>query len=233
MDSSFLFGSAPINHANISIRKTHKILNKEERIVAVLVGRPSDLMWKDAIEEAAAAMQEVMHEGILEGHIGDKYLSHHCGEFVTLPSGVSFGGGQTVSISESNFIRPYHMRLTAASGKKPGNLIHPKEWQWLIQKLKKCLGIICIVGFQSSMYLINPTFWIRSDHSWIQVHWLLLHQNYTAILPIFLRPCLGNMTGSSTTSIIASSLRQALTAGLPPFRWTTQTMATSHMGCVH
>jgi len=200
--------------------------------VAVLVGQPSDPTWKDAVEEAAAAMQEVAHEGILEGHIGDKYLSHRRGEFVALPTGVSFGGGQTVCISKSNCIRLYHMRLTAASGKKPGNLIHPKERQRLIQKLKKCLGIICIVGFQSSMYLINPTFSIRSDHSWIQVHWLLLHQNYTAILPVFLRPCLGNTTGSSTTSIIAFSLQRASTAGLPPFRWTTQTTATSHMGCV-
>ncbi|KIM44293.1 hypothetical protein M413DRAFT_57204, partial [Hebeloma cylindrosporum] len=42
--------------------------------------------------------------------------------------GVSFGGGQTA----------------------PGNLVHPKERERLISRLKKCLAIIRIVGFQSS-----------------------------------------------------------------------------------
>ena len=39
--------------------KTRLILDKEKRIIAVLVGQPDDPMWKDAVNDAAGVMQEV------------------------------------------------------------------------------------------------------------------------------------------------------------------------------
>lgn len=148
---SVLFVSAPIFHTHFCVRLTRKILDKEDRVVAVLVGQPNDPTWEGAVVEAAAVMLEVASEGISARHIDGKYLSHRRGSFVALPVGVSFGGGQTACLP--NLHRLCCVWLTSASGKKPGNLVHPKERERLIKKLKKYLSIIRIVGFQSSTHL--------------------------------------------------------------------------------
>lgn len=67
--------------------------------MAVLVGQPNDPTWAGAIKEAAATMQQVVSEGVSNGLLGAKHLSHRRGDFVALPVGVSFGGGQTVYFS--------------------------------------------------------------------------------------------------------------------------------------
>lgn len=74
------------------------ILDKNKRIVAVLVGQPNDPTWKVAVDEAANVMQEVANEGISENRFSDKHFSHRRGDFIAIPVGVSFGGGQTVLI---------------------------------------------------------------------------------------------------------------------------------------
>jgi hypothetical protein len=97
-------------------------------------------------------MQQVASEGISEELMDDKHLHHRRGDFVALPVGVSFGGGQKVRLlSLDSFYRMNDEAMVCVQ--KPGNLVHPKERERLIRKLKACLGIIRIMGFQSSAYL--------------------------------------------------------------------------------
>ena len=72
------------------------MLDKEERIIAVLVGRPDDPQWSDTINAAAEVMQEVEQLGRSMDLFAAKCLHHRRGEFLAIPAGVSFGGGQTV-----------------------------------------------------------------------------------------------------------------------------------------
>lgn len=74
------------------------ILDKEKRIIAVLVGQPDDPMWKDAVNDAAGVMQEVERLGACQDLFTEKNLHHRRGEFLAVPAGVSFGGGQKVRV---------------------------------------------------------------------------------------------------------------------------------------
>ena len=67
-----------------------------ERIIAVLVGQPDDPLWKDTVDAAAGVMQEVEQQGAGVDLFTGKSLHHRRGEFLAIPAGVSFGGGQTV-----------------------------------------------------------------------------------------------------------------------------------------
>jgi hypothetical protein len=78
-------------------RKTRLILDKMERIVAVLVGQPDDPQWRDNVDTAAGVMREVEELGANADLFTVESLRHRRGEFLALPAGVSFGGGQTVS----------------------------------------------------------------------------------------------------------------------------------------
>jgi len=60
------------------------------------VGQPDDPKWIDVVGDAAEVMQEVQRLGIDMELFADKNLHHRRGEFVAIPVGVSFGGGQTV-----------------------------------------------------------------------------------------------------------------------------------------
>lgn len=77
-------------------RKTRLILDKKERIIAVLVGQPEDPQWRDTINAAAKVLQEVERLGAEESLFAEKWLDHRRGEFLAVPVGVSFGGGQKV-----------------------------------------------------------------------------------------------------------------------------------------
>lgn len=74
------------------------ILDRKQRVIVALVGRPSDPSWDQAVEDAAAVMTEVQEEGLEEDCFLEKFVSHHRGEFVAFPVGVSFGGGQKVCL---------------------------------------------------------------------------------------------------------------------------------------
>ena len=83
--------------------KTRLILDKKERIVAVLVGQPDDPLWGGTVDAAAEVMREVERCGAGMDLFTEKTLHHRRGEFLAIPAGVSFGGGQTVRIQPSCF----------------------------------------------------------------------------------------------------------------------------------
>jgi hypothetical protein len=63
------------------------------------VGQPDDPKWRDVAADAAEVMQEVQRLGADMDLFTDKNLHHQRGEFLAIPVGISFGGGQTVSSS--------------------------------------------------------------------------------------------------------------------------------------
>jgi hypothetical protein len=78
-------------------RTTRLILDREGRIIAAMVGQPDDPKWTDVVGDAAEVMQEVQRLGADMDLFTDKNLHHRRGEFLAIPLGVSFGGGQTVT----------------------------------------------------------------------------------------------------------------------------------------
>lgn len=82
------------------------ILDKKERIVAVLVGQPDDPQWGATIDAAAGVMREVERRGADADLFAEKSLHHRRGEFLAIPAGVSFGGGQKVR-AQSRLSAPY------------------------------------------------------------------------------------------------------------------------------
>lgn len=60
------------------------------------MGQPDDPGWSEVVEAAVAVMQEVQQLGIGEELFSKKQMDHRRGEFLAIPVGVLFGGGQTV-----------------------------------------------------------------------------------------------------------------------------------------
>lgn len=83
------------------------IVDAADRISAVLVGRPGDSEWPKVCDEAVEILTEVREEGIASDAFLDKYLSHRRGDFVAVPTGVSFGGGQKVRRAPSFVLLNY------------------------------------------------------------------------------------------------------------------------------
>jgi len=81
--------------------KTRLILDKKERIVAVLVGQPDDPRWRGVIDDATGVMREVERCGADMELFTQKTLHHRRGVFLAIPAGVSFGGGQKVRAQSS------------------------------------------------------------------------------------------------------------------------------------
>jgi len=136
-------------------RKTRLILDKEGWIIAALVGQPDDPKWRDVVGDAAEVMQEVQRLGADMDLFTDKNLHHRQGEFLVIPVGVSFGGGQTVS-SPHRFHEAFLLKIFTLQ--VPGNLVHTKAMRRLIQRLLLSHSIQCIMGFQSSMSSSACTF---------------------------------------------------------------------------
>jgi hypothetical protein len=124
-------------------------LDREERIIAVLVGRPDDPQWSDAIDAAAEVMQEVERQGGSMDLFADKCLHHRRGEFLAIPAGVSFGGGQMVQTWHMLF----NLLLMSFTLQAPGNLAHTPAMRQLIRRILQSHSIKRIAGFQSSTYL--------------------------------------------------------------------------------
>lgn len=74
------------------------IVDAKDRISTILVGRPNDPEWPEVCDDATRILDEVREAGIASNSFLDKYLSHRRGDFVAVPVGVSFGGGQKVCI---------------------------------------------------------------------------------------------------------------------------------------
>ena len=71
--------------------------------MAVLVGQPADPLWRVTADAATAVMQEVEQLAASMELFAEKSLSHRRGEFLTVPAGVSYGGGQTVRAQPGHF----------------------------------------------------------------------------------------------------------------------------------
>ena len=67
------------------------------------MGQPDDPQWRDTINAAAEVMQEVERLGASMDLFPEKSLHHRWGEFLAIPTGVSFGGGQMVRAQLSLF----------------------------------------------------------------------------------------------------------------------------------
>ncbi|KAI0655654.1 hypothetical protein C8Q70DRAFT_922932, partial [Cubamyces menziesii] len=69
------------------------ILDKDERVIGVLAGRPQSNLpeWDRVVEDAGKAMDAAASECVFKDH----QIRHRRGEFPTLAYGISFGGGRT------------------------------------------------------------------------------------------------------------------------------------------
>ena len=116
-------------------------MDEEKRIIAALVGQPDDPEWSEVIDAATAVMQEVQQLGMSEQLFSEKHLDHRHGEFLAIPVGVSFGGGQTVRI---DWLSQRYRLLTNSNlnPQEPGNLIHTKAMHRLIRKMLKSPHIL-------------------------------------------------------------------------------------------
>ncbi|KAJ7449703.1 hypothetical protein B0H11DRAFT_1743498 [Mycena galericulata] len=107
------------------------IVDRDGRIVAVFVGKPDDRKWDtEVIQGACRAMDRASRKGLETGALTAKDRDHRRGAFLSLTTGVSFGGGQ----------------------KMPGNLVNSKGKRRLIARLLKNKHVKRIAGFQSSAF---------------------------------------------------------------------------------
>jgi hypothetical protein len=86
-------------------RKTHLLLDSEQRIIGALVGQPRDTHgWRAVHDDALAALGSAAIDDDL-GFTPSKYERKGRHEtFPTIAHGLSFGGGQEVG---SNRVRPH------------------------------------------------------------------------------------------------------------------------------
>jgi hypothetical protein len=77
-----------------SFSAPYAIVDDQNRVIVMLCGRPRDGGWDAVVRE----MTRVLLKGGQEANLKLKDLSHRRGYYPALSSGVSYGGGQTVSI---------------------------------------------------------------------------------------------------------------------------------------
>ena len=84
----------------LSVRTPRVLTDDAGRIIAVLGGSPDDPKWGAAVAGAEAAMVHARVLGKRNGAIPSRPedLKHRRGVFAAIPTGVSFGGGQVVSL---------------------------------------------------------------------------------------------------------------------------------------
>ena len=73
------------------------IVDKDGRIIAILVGQPADPGWPSAHRSAHAALQAARKRC----RFPKKSTKHRRGDFPALSAGISYGGGQKVSYRSS------------------------------------------------------------------------------------------------------------------------------------
>lgn len=78
------------------------IVDKSGRICAAFVAKLGDPSWMDAINGAARAIAHLREECLRLGLVKKGDLDHRRGKFLAIPTGVSFGGGQTVGLLSGN-----------------------------------------------------------------------------------------------------------------------------------
>ncbi|KAJ7079807.1 hypothetical protein B0H15DRAFT_787690 [Mycena belliarum] len=118
----------PFFHFLTPCRSPKLILDVEGRVIAVLLGRPEDPGWDVVVRDAEKAMRRVNRAGHALGAFRAEDARHRRGNFPVIAGGVSFGGGQ----------------------KRPGNLVHSRKRQKLLNYLLQNKSIRRLAGFQSS-----------------------------------------------------------------------------------
>lgn len=88
----------------------HLLVDRDDRVVGVLAGRPQDPSWDETTQEATRAMCEAY----ASCRFKKTNVKHRRGEFATLARGVSFGGGRTVRTTMARGRRSY--AYTSPSG---------------------------------------------------------------------------------------------------------------------
>ncbi|KAI9428640.1 hypothetical protein H4582DRAFT_1826966 [Lactarius indigo] len=109
-------------------RQTHPLLDRERRIIGVLVGQPRGQGWEAAKGEAFDALRVAAGQMSLTG----KVSSHRRGTFPCVAHGISFGGGQ----------------------EEPGYLAHQGDNEAVLERLMEVPSIQRICSFGSSAFQI-------------------------------------------------------------------------------
>ncbi|KAJ6492411.1 hypothetical protein C8R47DRAFT_915548, partial [Mycena vitilis] len=104
------------------------LVDADDRIVGVMLGRPEGSDWDDVISEMASLLEAVRVRGIQRGVFKADHRQHRRGAYYTLGEATTKGPGQKA---------------------RPGNLAHSKEYRLLLQLLLKNRSIRRIAGFQS------------------------------------------------------------------------------------
>lgn len=122
------------------------ILDTQGRLITALVGHPRDSDWPTVATDASTALRNMRIEAELRGKRENKSWFHARGDFLTVPVGVSFGGGQKVYTHIFSLLLP-HFNWCA---QEPGNMRLFKGLAPLVRDILQNLAIQRIAGFQSS-----------------------------------------------------------------------------------
>lgn len=73
------------------------IIDKKRRVLGILAGHADDPNWqRDVVEPASALLEQIRQEGDASGAWSQKQHDARRGDFISLTTGVSYGGGQQV-----------------------------------------------------------------------------------------------------------------------------------------
>lgn len=87
-----------MSHARLILFRTPTaIVDQEDRVMAVLAGRPDSQDWDSVHAQMSALLQET------GANIPGPHKERR-GNFVSLSTGVSYGGGQMVSVRFAHFL---------------------------------------------------------------------------------------------------------------------------------
>ncbi|KAJ6452902.1 hypothetical protein DFH09DRAFT_964194 [Mycena vulgaris] len=111
----------------LPLRDPKLIVDREGRIIAILLGRPEDPEWSDVVKDAFKALARARKRARRHGAWWAE-ASHRRGRYFALTTGVSFGGGQ----------------------RRPGNLANTRFARRLILDLLRNKSLRRLAGFQSS-----------------------------------------------------------------------------------
>jgi hypothetical protein len=83
------------------LRTPHVFTDSEGRIFVILAGRPTDPDWDEVMEGVVKALTNARKQGFAKGVFNRENVNHRRGLFAVLGDGVSFGGGQRVSLNRN------------------------------------------------------------------------------------------------------------------------------------
>ncbi|KAG6827544.1 hypothetical protein H0H92_011351 [Tricholoma furcatifolium] len=153
------------------------ITDSTNRIVAVLIGRPTSADWDKVISDTASALNDFRESANKAGFLTDgDYRDNRRGNFHVLASGVSMGGGRL----------------------EPGVFAHPPGLQRLLDDLLAHEGLQRIAHFQSkALFLYAPKI-----YQWICTKIGGLMKNFKRNFPKSIFPALTLNLGPQTQCYI-------------------------------